>query len=91
MATSFAGLRANCMQLTRSFTFSFSHSSYNVGVDTILLCFCQDCMMHENAGTSDTKLFNKGMQNRIKAITEADKATSQKYAKETELTETLNK
>merc|ERR1719240_2191886 len=64
---------------------------YNVGVDTILLCFCQDCMIHENSGTSDTKLFNKGMQNRIKEITEADKEISQKYAKETELTENLNK
>merc|ERR1712048_290299 len=62
---------------------------YNVGVDTILLCFCQDCMIHENMGDSDTKLFNKGMQNRIKKVTEADKEVSQKYAKETELTENL--
>ena len=64
---------------------------YNVGVDTILLCFCQDCMIHENIGDSDTKLFNKGMQNKIKAITMADKAPQQKYEKETELTESLNK
>merc|ERR1712013_169750 len=63
---------------------------YNVGVDTILLCFCQDCMIHENIGDSDTKLFNKGMQNKIKAITMADKAPQQKYEKETELTESLN-
>merc|ERR1711934_1112820 len=62
---------------------------YNVGVDTILLCFCQDCMIHENIGDSDTKLFNKGMQNKIKKITNADKVQA-KYAKETELTETLN-
>ena len=62
---------------------------YNVGVDTILLCFCQDCMIHENMGDSDTKLFNKGMQNRIKKVTEADREVSQKYAKETELTENL--
>merc|ERR1712151_813535 len=64
---------------------------YNVGVDTILLCFCQDCMIHENIGDSDTKLFNKGMQNKIKAITMADKEPQKKYEKETELTENLNK
>merc|ERR1712127_77519 len=65
---------------------------YNVGVDTILLCFCQDCMIHENMGDSDTKLFNKGMQNKIKAITNADKVqdSQKKYAKETELVENVN-
>jgi len=68
---------------------SYVFAIYNVGVDTILLCFCQDCMMHENIGDSDTKLFNKGMQSKIKKITNADRVQA-KYAQETELTETLN-
>merc|ERR1712048_1287331 len=70
---------------------SYVFNIYNVGVDTILLCFCQDCMIHENIGDSNTKPFNKGMQNKIKAITMADKAPQAKYEKETELTENLNK
>merc|ERR1712048_1077390 len=64
---------------------------YNVGVDTILLCFCQDCMIHDHCGgDSGTKLFNKGMQEKIKKITDAGE-DKQKYSKQTELTETLNK
>merc|ERR1712222_157233 len=57
---------------------SYVFAIYNVGVDTILLCFCQDCMIHENCGDSDIKLFNKGMQNKIKKITNAAKAQEKK-------------
>jgi len=69
---------------------SYVFAIYNVGVDTILLCFCQDCMIHEHCGGENTKLFNKGMQDKIKKITKAGE-DKQKYSKETELTETLNK
>lgn len=72
---------------------SYVFAIYNVGVDTILLCFCQDCMIHENCGNSDTKLFHKGMQTKIKKITNAANAQEKqsKYnVKETELTEKLN-
>jgi len=71
---------------------SYVFAIYNVGVDTILLCFCQDCMIHENCGNSDTKLFHKGMQTKIKKITNAAKEQEKqsKYnVKETELTENL--
>merc|ERR1712222_234546 len=33
---------------------SYVFNIYNVGVETILLCFCQDCMIHENLGDSST-------------------------------------
>jgi len=73
---------------------SYVFAIYNVGVDTILLCFCQDCMIHENMGNSDTKLFHKGMQNKIKKICNADKEMERRQSrytsvKETELTENL--
>jgi len=61
---------------------SYVFAIYHVGVDTILLCFCQDCMIHENCGDSDTKLFHKGMQNKIKKITNASKEIEMKKYKE---------
>merc|ERR1712151_1477530 len=62
---------------------SYVFAIYNVGVETILLCFCQDCMIHQSDGATDSKLFNKGMQNKIKKITksiEADKKQKRDYA-----------
>jgi len=74
---------------------SYVFNIYNVGVETILLCFCQDCMIHENIGDSNTKLFNGGMQEKIKAITQSDqfqKATKAPVEEvEVELTEPLTK
>merc|ERR1712193_558681 len=66
---------------------------YNVGVDTILLCFCQDCMIHENIGDSSTKLFHAGMQEKIKRITQSDQfqKTMTPPVEEVELTEPLTK
>lgn len=71
---------------------SYVFNIYNVGVETILLCFCQDCMIHENLGDNGTKLFHKGMQQKIKAITNADQfqKTPDVDIEEVELTEKLN-
>merc|ERR1712032_1391644 len=37
---------------------------YNVGVDTILLCFCQDCMIHENIGDATQNCSTKACKTR---------------------------
>jgi len=47
---------------------SYVFAIYAVGVDTILLCFCQDCMIHDSC---DTLLFNKGMHGKMVSITQA--------------------
>merc|ERR1711934_232384 len=66
---------------------------YNVGVETILLCFCQDCMIHETLGDSSTKLFHSGMQEKIKSITQSDQFQKKMAppVEEIELTEPLTK
>merc|ERR1712072_1328646 len=73
---------------------SYVFNIYNVGVETILLCFCQDCMIHENLGDSSTKLFHSGMQEKIKSITQSDqfqKTMKPQKVEEVELTEPLTK
>merc|ERR1712048_463809 len=62
------------------------------GFETILLCFCQDCMIHENLGDSSTKLFHSGMQEKIKSITQSDQFQKKTPpVEEVELTEPLTK
>lgn len=72
---------------------SYVFNIYNVGVETILLCFCQDCMIHENLGDSSTKLFHSGMQEKIKSITQSDQFQKKMAppVEEIELTEPLTK
>jgi hypothetical protein len=72
---------------------SYVFNIYNVGVETILLCFCQDCMIHENLGDSSTKLFHGGMQEKIKSITQSAsfQKTMSPPVEEIELTEPLTK
>jgi len=71
---------------------SYVFNIYNVGVETILLCFCQDCMIHENLGDSSTKLFHSGMQEKIKSITQSDQFQKKTPpVEEVELTEPLTK